>query len=419
MTTQSRSERSARTGGNAAPSVPHVSAVGSDPAAPGRVQPAEQLDTQRLHDSTVVQVNDRLEQTTEQSGTTSRPAGLLPFVSIVVPVRNEERFICSTLEQLLEQDYSHDRFEILVVDGRSTDQTRDVVGELAREHPNLRLLDNPRRLSSAARNVGIQHARGQIILVVDGHCEIPSRQMLRNLAEAFAESSADCLGRPQPLEVSGATPLQRAIAAARSSWLGHHPDSFIYAHQPQFVPAKSVAVAYRREVFDRVGLFDERFDACEDVELNHRIDKAGLKCYFTPQIAVRYFPRETLGGLFRQLVRYGRGRVRLARKHPETLSLRTLLPAAALLAGVLMLVASAFFSLAAATCLSALVAYCFVIIAVCVSIAIQRADWALAPWLPLVFAVIHFGAGAGLWTGIILPRRQQAARLPSAASGEN
>ncbi|MGQ9576764.1 MAG: glycosyltransferase family 2 protein, partial [Thermoguttaceae bacterium] len=251
----------------------------------------------------------------------------LPMLSVIVPVRNEERFIRATVEQLLSQDYPAGRFEVLVVDGRSTDRTRAIVEQLAGQHPNVRLLDNPRRLSSAARNVGIRHARGEMILVVDGHCEIPSRQMLRHVAQAFAETGADCLGRPQPLDVANATPLQQAIAAARSSWLGHHPDSFIYADQPRFVPAKSVAVAYRREVFDRLGLFDESFDACEDVELNHRIDRAGLRCYFSPAITVKYFPRETLGGLFRQLVRYGRGRVRLMRKHPETRSLRTLLPA--------------------------------------------------------------------------------------------
>src|SRR5262249_40411766 len=117
-------------------------------------------------------------------------------------------------------------------------------------------------------------------------------------------------------------------AAARSSWLGHHPDSFIYSDAEQLVPAKSVAVAYRRTVFDRVGEFDESFDACEDVELNHRIDRAGLRCFFTPTVRVRYFPRSRLRRLFHQMSRYGRGRVRLLRKHPETFSPGGFLPAA-------------------------------------------------------------------------------------------
>ena len=87
-------------------------------------------------------------------------------------------------------------------------------------------------------------------------------------------------------------------------------------------------MAYRRTVFDRVGEFDERFDACEDVELNHRIDRAGLRCFFTPAVRVLYFPRSSLRGLFHQMARYGRGRVRLLRKHPETFSPGGFIPAA-------------------------------------------------------------------------------------------
>src|SRR5207245_2641608 len=87
-------------------------------------------------------------------------------------------------------------------------------------------------------------------------------------------------------------------------------------------------VAYRREVFETVGLFDERFDACEDVDFNHRVEQAGFRCFFTPRVRVRYFPRSSLTGLFRQMERYGRGRVRLLRKHPETFTLAGLLPGA-------------------------------------------------------------------------------------------
>src|SRR5262249_32087017 len=88
---------------------------------------------------------------------------------------------------------------------------------------------------------------------------------------------------------------------------------------------------YRRKVFERVGPFDEDFDACEDVEFNHRVERAGLRCFFTPVVRVRYCPRTKLGGLFRQMARYGRGRIRLLRKHPETFSLSSFLPAVFLL----------------------------------------------------------------------------------------
>ncbi len=171
------------------------------------------------------------------------------FISVVIPVRNEAAFIHDTLRQLLDQDYPQSRFEILVVDGQSTDATPDLVRQVAETHPNVQLLDNPKKLSSAARNIGIKNSQGDVVLIVDGHCELPSQTMLRNVSDAFIATGADCLGRPQPLNVENATTLQKAIAAARASRLGHHPESFIYSGRPQVAPAKSVAVAYRRDVF--------------------------------------------------------------------------------------------------------------------------------------------------------------------------
>src|SRR5262249_37774571 len=125
-----------------------------------------------------------------------------PFVSVVVPVRNEARVLGATLQQLLRPNYSPERFEVRVADGRATDGTRAIVCELQGSYPNLHLLDNPGRLSSGGRNVAIRAARGDLILIVDGHCEIEHDQHLRALASAFAESGAACVGRPQPLDIA-------------------------------------------------------------------------------------------------------------------------------------------------------------------------------------------------------------------------
>jgi succinoglycan biosynthesis protein ExoA len=318
------------------------------------------------------------------------------FVSVIVPVRNESRFIEHTLRQLVTQRYDPERFEILVVDGESTDGTPDRVAKFVEEYANVHLFSNPRRLSSAARNIGIRHARGDVVVIVDGHCELEDDRYLSKLADAFDRSGADCVGRPQPLDVTGASTLQRAIAAARSSRLGHHPDSFIYSSAEGFVPAKSVAAAYRRSVFEEVGYFDESFDVCEDVELNHRIDCKGLRCFFTPQVAVRYAPRATLGGLFRQLVRYGRGRVRLVRKYPETLSLG-MLPPPLLVAGLVVGLPLSFTAVwLAAIYVVAVALYATVVLAASASLAFRLRRLRLLFALPLVFLTIHIASGAGM-----------------------
>jgi succinoglycan biosynthesis protein ExoA len=249
-----------------------------------------------------------------------------PFVTVIVPVRNEAACIENTVRRLAEQDYDRNCFEIIVADGCSTDETVAIVRSLQLEMDNLVVLHNTKRLSSAARNLGVRNGRGDLFVIVDGHCEITDRSYLTKLAAAFERSGADCLGRPQPLEIGNATLVQDAIALARRSWLGHNPGSFIYSSQEQFVAASSVAVAYRRSVFETVGFFDEQFDACEDVEFNTRIDQANLKCFFTPAITVHYHPRSTIRGLMYQMSRYGRGRIRLAGKHPQSFSLPAIVP---------------------------------------------------------------------------------------------
>jgi glycosyltransferase involved in cell wall biosynthesis len=335
------------------------------------------------------------------------PAERLPFVSVIVPVRNEARFIRHTLDQLLGQDYDPERFEILVADGESTDETPALVREAARRHRHVRLLSNPGRWSSAGRNVAVRAARGDILVVVDGHCELDNRNYLRDLADAFARSGAECVGRPQPLDVAGATPLQRAIAAARASRLGHHPDSFIYSSAEQFVRPQSVAVAYRRSVFDAVGLFDEDFDACEDVEFNHRVERAGFRCFFTPRVRARYYPRATLAGLFLQMLRYGRGRVRLLRKHPDTFSLPCFVPAAFVLGLAVGPALALAMPWLGAAYLGVLALYALIVLLGSAAIAVRTRDLRLLPWLPLVFATVHGGAGAGILRELLLGHRRR------------
>jgi succinoglycan biosynthesis protein ExoA len=329
------------------------------------------------------------------------------MISIVIPVRNESRHISSVLDKILCQNYPVDSYEVLVVDGESDDSTCEVVRGYVEGYPDrVRLFSNPKRLSSAARNIGICNARGELILIIDGHCIIDNLDMLSNVEVAFGVMLADCLGRPQPLEMGDATVLQWSIASCRRSLLGHHPDSHIYSAAGGFVPAISVAVAYRREVFDKVGLFDESFDACEDVELNYRVDRAGLRCYFDPKIAVRYVPRRTLSGLAYQMNRYGRGRVRLCQKHPDTFSIKSF--GLGFFAAWLCLFAAASIIYEMSSdriwCLdyflrvSGIVmgTYLFVVCAESLRLALAQRKLLMLIYLPLVFLTIHISFGLGI-----------------------
>ena len=132
-------------------------------------------------------------------------------LSVVMPVRNEEKHIARVLDRLLAQNYDHDKLEIIVVDGLSEDKTPEIVQGYVDKYPSIvRYLVNPKKLSSAARNIGAQHAQGEAVLIVDGHCIIDNDDMLRNVSDAFIKTGADCLGRPQPLELRPPSALRDA-----------------------------------------------------------------------------------------------------------------------------------------------------------------------------------------------------------------
>lgn len=252
----------------------------------------------------------------------------MPFISVVMPVRNEEAHIGSVLEELAEQDYPKDSYEILVVDGESTDGTASVVREAANTGTTMiRFLRNPARVSSAGRNIGVRHSAGELIIFIDGHCHIPSNNLLKDMAAIFERTGADCLCRPQPLTTDGTSLFQAVVASVRSTPLGHGRDSTIYDTETEGpVNPSSAGAMYRRKVFDTVGYYDETFDAAEDFEYNFRIFKRGLVSYTSPHLKIHYKARTSWWALWRQMLRYGRGRFRLVKKHTDAFSFSQIIP---------------------------------------------------------------------------------------------
>jgi len=323
----------------------------------------------------------------------------MPFITVVMPVRNEAHFISATLRQLLAQEYPADRYEIIVADGMSDDGTREMVVTLAQQHPNIRLLDNPKRLSSAGRNVGFKNGRGEYFLVIDGHCFIPDTRLLHNIVDCFANSHADCLGRPQPLDPPGLTCFQKSVALVRGSPIGHGGDSLIYGEYEGFASPASNGAAYTRRVLEKVGSVDEDFDAAEDVEFNYRVEQAGFRCYTSPKLTVRYYPRTHLAGLFRQMARYGKGRRRFTRKHPRARTVNQLIPAAFVI-GLFALLAALglyLFSGAKTPLLLAVIPYCLYLLLVAaesIRVAVRNGIRYAIP-VPAIVFIIHFALGYG------------------------
>jgi len=328
--------------------------------------------------------------------------------SLVVPMRNEAAYVEETLRSLLTQDYPQDKFEIMVVDGCSSDASRDIVISLMQEHPNIRLLNNQKVRSSAGRNVGIRAARGRFIGVVDCHSFV-RRDLLQIAERLFEEKGVDCLGRPVELFISGDRYLQRAIGAARTSWLGHNPISPRYRATQGAISPLSVGILYRREVFDRVGLFNEEMDACEDVEFNSRLEQAGLKTWTDPAMCAYYHPRGSLSALFKQMRRYAYWRFRLLRAQRRAFHLSQAAPALGLGCEAVALAAAAAGALPMALPLGLAALYLGLVALASVRASLRR-GFRYLPVLPLVYGIIHAGVAAGFFASAFEEARRVLTR---------
>lgn len=337
----------------------------------------------------------------------------LPSISVVVPVRNEEAYLDAVLGDLIRQEYATGHFEIIVVDGNSTDHTRQIVAtrSTSTDVP-VRLVHNPELWSSAGRNQGVLHSHGEIVIFVDGHCRVNNPRLLAEVARAVREEGAECLSRPQPLAGDGNSWFQDVVAHVRATAIAHGAGSTIYGEVRGFVDPVSAGFGYRREVFDHIGLYDESFDACEDVELNYRVREAGLRAYSSPEMAVHYSPRQTLRGLFQQLMRYGRGRVRLMRKHPGAATASQFVPAALvgwMVAGALLGTFEFYFRAAYAITMWL---YFALIAAYSLQLGI-RYGWRHLFTAPFVFFAVHLGLGCGFWAeALAFPDARRVARTP-------
>ncbi|UCG63169.1 MAG: glycosyltransferase [Candidatus Zixiibacteriota bacterium] len=315
-------------------------------------------------------------------------------LSIVIPVRNEGKFLSQTLDQIYLQDFPMDTVEVAVVDGGSGDDTRHIAESYKSRFGNLKVLDNPRHFASSGKNIGIKNSSAPYVLFLTGHTYIPSKNFLADLLAAFEATGADCVCRPRPLTPPDITEFEMAVAICRSSALGHDPGSYAYSEFEGMADPTSTGAAYRRDVFERVGLFDEEFDLCNDVDFNHRVKINGLKSYISPRMRVFLYPRSTIQELWRHMNRVGRGRYKFAMKHGIFSPLQWFAGLAVLGLGLLLILA--LFSGAFAAILRSVVAlYLLAVIGYSIILWLRDKRMGCLLYGPVIFPTIHFGIGMG------------------------
>lgn len=226
------------------------------------------------------------------------------FVSVIMPTYNEEKYISCCLDSLIQQDYQKEHIEILVLDGMSTDETRSIVSTYSLTNPHVKLIDNPKKIFPVAMNLGIEKSKGEYIIMLGAHSEYPSNYV--SLLMKYAkEYNTDVVGGVSVIEVKNKTNKTLAIKAVLSHRFGVGNSTFrIGVSKPEVVDTVPSG-CYKRNVFERFGLFDERLVRNQDIELNKRISNGGGKILLVPEVEKIYFARETFLELMKN--NYGNG----------------------------------------------------------------------------------------------------------------
>lgn len=326
----------------------------------------------------------------------------LPFISLVIPLRNEKAYIADCLRSILAQDYPLERMEILFIDGCSTDGTAAILEEAAKQTPQIRVLCNPNRTVPYAMNIGIRASTGEYIVRLDAHSEY---------AADYVSLSVETL-RSVPCDNAGGVWITRgrgymgeAIAGTLTTVFGVGNAQFRLTPHSGYVDTVPFG-AFRRDLFDRIGLYDERLTRNQDNELNYRIRKSGGKIYMNEHIRCTYYCRSSLQALMRNGYQNGHWNVVTMYLCPGSMGLRHFIPLAFVLASVglpLLWLATGvpFFGKLAGLMWGAYLAldafYSYIVA--------EKQGWKYLPVLPVVYPAFHVAYGIGSLSGLCrLPR---------------
>lgn len=225
-------------------------------------------------------------------------------ISVICPTLNEEKYIVACIDSLEQQDIEKAEIEVIFVDGLSTDRTRDIIKAHQKYHIWMKLIDNPKRIVPCAMNIGIKNAKGNIIIRIDAHATFPANyisELVRNLKSLNADNVGALI---ETLPVNESIEA-KSIATALSSSFGMG-NSYFRVGAKKIMEVDTVPFGcFRREVFDKIGLYDEELIRNQDDELNARIIKNGGKIFLLPHLVIKYFARDSIKKTRKMFYQYG------------------------------------------------------------------------------------------------------------------
>jgi glycosyltransferase involved in cell wall biosynthesis len=251
------------------------------------------------------------------------------LASIIIPMRNEERYIGACLDSILENEFPRDRYEIIVVDGMSKDSSRAIVNRMMDRHSCIRLLDNPKSIVPTGLNSAICQARGEYVLIMGAHATYPSN-FIRTCIQELEKSNADSAGGTMITKPGADTLIARAIALLSAHRFGVGNSGFRIGWGDRFVDTLPYPV-FRKNIFKRVGLYRENLVRHQDFELNARIRATGGKLFLSSKIQNVYYSVPTFAKMVRQGYANGLWSGRAWMLYPISFRCRHVVPLAFLL----------------------------------------------------------------------------------------
>lgn len=318
-------------------------------------------------------------------------------VSVIVPCRNEIKYIHSFLESIINQRLNGLRIEVIIADGMSNDGTREIIQEFCKLYPYIRMIDNSQKIVSTGLNQAIKQANGEIIIRMDTHTEYSS-DYIYQCVSVLKETQADNVGGPW--RAVGKNYLQNAIAIAFHSPFSCGGAGSHFVNKEGTVDSVYLG-CWKKSTLLKLGLFDEEFVRNQDDELNLRIIRSGGKIWQSPKIQSFYYPRSSIKALFRQYTQYGYWKVRVIKKHKLPASIRHLIPAIFLVNLILFALLSIFFDWAWFIFLAIISAYMLTNLLATLIVCNKSGSFKYIPVIPFVFSTFHFGYGYGFLRGLI------------------
>ena len=320
----------------------------------------------------------------------------LPFVSILIPVRNEEFYISRCIQSVLRQAYPQDQIESLIADGISDDNTLSLIQDFQTDYTHINVFENPGKIVPTGLNILIPKAKGDILIRVDGHCVV-APDYVSNCVRHLKIDDVDGVGGP--MQTVGEDFISEVIALAMSSKFGVGNSSF-RTETGQTKLADTVPFpAYTREIIRKVGLYDEELVRNQDDEYNYRIRDAGGKILLADDVRSTYYSRGSLAKLWKQYFQYGYWKVRVLQKHPKQMSLRQFVPLAFVLSLIISLILALLVPWGWILLVAILGIYLLTNLAASFAIAKKR-GWQFLVLLPFCFAIIHLSYGSGFISGL-------------------